>query len=307
MSTGKKIVRRIISNNRILILSIIVLISNQANAQLDKFDAMYYQNQYLANPAMAGLNKGVIINLGYQRQWNNVPGNPVLLYATAEYNPESRMAYGVNFNSDRAGLVTNNRILGSFAYHLPIDREDRKINFGLSVGGRFLSLDQSKISGDPNDPAIQNFNEGGAIDGDFGISYTSKYLTIQAAVPNLNTVFFDNDNGERKYVDSQVFYSAVSYKFHVSSTINDFTIEPLVAFRGIRGYKNIVDVGMNFSMPEYHINISAMYHTNQTISGMFGLSLDRFGIFFAYSKFIGNSGAYANDTLEFGLNYKILD
>lgn len=307
MSTVKKIIRSVSSIRSILLLSIVLSATNTVTAQLDKFDAMYYQNQYIANPAMAGLNKGININLGYQRQWNNVPGNPVLLYGTAEYNPDSRMAYGLNFNSDRAGLVTNNRILGSFAYHLPIDRDDRKINFGLSLGARFLSLDESKIQGDITDPSIQNFNEGGEIDGDFGISYTSKLLTIQAAVPNLNNVFFENDDGERKYVDSQIFYSAISYKIYLAGRIDNFTLEPLVAFRGIRGYKDIVDAGINFGMPEYHMNISAMYHTNEAISGMFGISIEKFGIFFAYSKFIGNSGAYANDALEFGLNYKILE
>jgi type IX secretion system PorP/SprF family membrane protein len=308
MNTGKKIFMKLFVIKPMLVFSLAFLVNNTANAQLNKFEAMYFQNQYLGNPAMAGLNKGVNLNIGYQRQWDEVPGNPVMMYGTAEYNPDSRMAYGLTFNSDRAGLITNNRILGTFAYHLPIDRDgERKINFGLSFGARFLSLDKSKINGNIDDPSIQNFNEGGALDGDFGISYTSKFLTVQASVPNLNNVFFANDNLERKYVDNQVFYSAISYKLYVTSKIDDFNIEPLLAFRGIRGYKNIVDTGVNVNMPEYHLNIAALYHTNQTISGSFGISIDNLGIFLAYSSFIGNSGAYANDALEFGLSYKIFD
>jgi type IX secretion system PorP/SprF family membrane protein len=290
-----------------LFLIVVLFITNLSNAQLNKFEAMYYQNQYIGNPAMAGLNKGINVNVGYQRQWDNVPGNPVLMYATAEYNPESRAAYGLNFNSDRAGLITNTRILGTFAYHLPIDGDDRKLNFGLSFGARFLSLDKSKINGDINDPSIQYFNDGGAFDGDFGIAYTTPLLTIQAAVPNLNNTFFENDNGERKYVDSQVFYGAVSYKLFLSSRINNFNIEPLVAYRGIKGYKDIVDSGVRFNMPEYKINVSAMYHSNEVISGAFGLQLDNFGLFLSYGNYIGNSGAFANDVFEFGLSYKFLD
>lgn len=307
MSTSKRVIMRLSIIRQILFLSIVLLVTNPASAQLNKFEAMYYQNQYLGNPAMAGLNKGVNLNIGYQRQWDNVPGNPVLMYATAEYNPEERLAYGLNFNSDKAGLITNTRILGTFAYHLPIDDDGRKINFGLSFGARFLSLDNSKINGDIDDPSIQNFNEGGALDGDFGISYTSKLLTIQAAVPNLNNVFFENDDGERRYVDNQIFYSAISYKVFISSRINDFSIEPLVAYRGIRGYKDIVDIGARFDMPEYKINISAMYHTNEAISGAFGLQLNKLGIFLAYSSYVGNSGAYANDVYELGLRYNFLD
>lgn len=307
MNTTKKIFMRLFAIKPILFLSIVLVVNNTANAQLNKFEAMYYQNQYLGNPAMAGLNKGLNVNIGYQRQWDDVPGNPVMMYATAEYNPESRAAYGLNFYSDRAGLITNTRVLGTFAYHLPLDGEDRKINFGLSLGSRFLSLDKSKISGDINDPSIQNFDEGGALDGDFGISYTTRLLTVQAAVPNLNNTFFENDNGERRYVDSQIFYSAISYKIYVSSRINDFNIEPLVAYRGIRGYKDIVDIGANFTMPEYNMNISAMYHTNEVISGSFGINLDKLGIFLSYSSFIGNTGAFANDGFELGLRYKFLE
>ncbi|MDQ8014966.1 MAG: PorP/SprF family type IX secretion system membrane protein [Flavobacterium nitrogenifigens] len=307
MSTNNKIGMRLLTAKWIFFLSAIIGITHSANAQLTEFEAMYYQNQYIANPAMAGVNKGLDVNIGYQRQWDKVPGNPVLMYATVEYNPEDRMAYGFNFNSDRAGLITNTRFLGTFAYHLPIDRDERELHFGLSFGARFLSLDTSKIIGDMTDPSIQNFNEGGALDGDFGISYTSRLLTIQAAVPNLNNVFFENDNGERRYVDNQVFYSAVSYKVFVASQMNDFNLEPLVAYRAIRGYKDIVDTGIRFNMPEYKMNIAAIYHTNKTISGTFGLDLNQFGIFLAYSFFASNSGAYANDTLEFGLRYRFLD
>jgi len=307
MSTSKRVIMKLSIIRQILFLSIVLLVSNSANAQLNRFEAMYYQNQYIGNPAMAGLNKGISMNIGYQGQWSDVPGSPALMYLTLEYNPESRVAYGLNFNNDKAGLITNTRVLGTFAYHLPLDGDDHKLNFGLSLGTRILSLDNSKVSGDIDDPSIQNFNQGAALDGDFGISYTTKLLTVQASVPNLNNVFFENDNGERRYVDNQIFYSAISYKVYLSSRINDFNIEPLLAYRGIRGYKDIVDLGARFNMPEYKINISAMYHTNQAISGAFGLQLNKLGIFLAYSSYIGNNGAFANDTFELGLRYNFLD
>jgi type IX secretion system PorP/SprF family membrane protein len=307
MSTSKKIIVRLFVIRPILFLSLFLLLTNTAHAQLNKFEAMYYQNQYLGNPAMAAVSRGLSANIGYQRQWDEVPGNPVMMYGTVEYNPEDRLAYGLNFYSDRAGLITNTRILGTFAYHLPLDADGRKLNFGLSLGARFLALDRSKISGDIADPSIQNFDEGGALDGDFGISYTTKLLTVQASVPNLNNTFFDNDNGERRYVDNQVFYSAISYKIYVSSRINDFNIEPLVAFRGIKELKDIVDIGANFNMPEYNMNVSAMYHTNEVISGSFGVTFDKLGIFLSYSNFIGNTGAFANDAIELGLRYQFLE
>ena len=39
----------------------------QANAQLTGFHSAYFTNEYLNNPAMAGMEKGLDLNLGYQQ------------------------------------------------------------------------------------------------------------------------------------------------------------------------------------------------------------------------------------------------
>ncbi|MCV9928595.1 PorP/SprF family type IX secretion system membrane protein [Flavobacterium sp. LS1R49] len=287
-----------------IIIFLIVLGGNTANAQLTEFQSMYFQNQYLANPAMAGTDKGLNLNIGYQRQWAPVPGDPVLMNATVEYNSGDRVGLGLNVHSDKAGLINRTRVLGTYAYHLPIGGNDQKINFGLSLGASFASIDYNKIVGSIDDPTVQNFKEGGVFDGDFGVAYTSKLLTIQAAVPNLHGLFFDNNDGTKKYVDRPVFYSAVSYKILLSNEINDFNIEPLVAYRGVKGYKDILDLGARFNMPEHNINLSGFYHSNESFSAALGITLDKFGAFLSYSNYIGNNGAYANNTFEFGLNYR---
>jgi type IX secretion system PorP/SprF family membrane protein len=287
-----------------IIIFLMILGANAANAQLTEFQSMYFQNQYLANPAMAGLEKGLNLNIGYQRQWAPIPGNPVLMNATMEYNSGNRASLGLNVNSDKAGLINRTKVMGTYAYHLPIGGNDQKINFGLSLGANFASIDYSKIVGSIDDATVQNFNEGGVFDGDFGIAYTSKLLTVQAALPNMHDLFFDNNDGIKKYVDRSVFYSAVSYKILFSGGIDDFNIEPLVAYRGVKGHKDILDVGARFNMPEHNINLSGFYHTNESFSASLGITLDKFGAFLSYSNYVGNNGAFANNTFEFGLNYK---
>jgi type IX secretion system PorP/SprF family membrane protein len=279
-----------------------------ANAQLNEFQSMYFQNKYLINPAMAGADKGLILNLGYQGQFDPVPGNPKLMSATGEYNAGNRVGLGLNFGSNQAGLITNTRVVGTFAYHLPIGPEDQKLHFGVSVGGTFASIDYNKVSGNVNDPTLQNFNEGGRLDGDFGIAYTDKLWTIQASLPNLNQHIGDDNNySARQYIDRSVFYSAISYKIYVSDRINDFNLEPIVAYRGINGFKDIFDAGARFNMPEYHMNVSALYHTNETIAAAIGVTVDKLNIFLATANYIGRKGVYANNTFEIGLSYNFLE
>ena len=286
------------------IMFLIILGTNSANAQLTEYESMYFQNQYINNPAMAGLEEGMKLNIGYQRQWDEVPGNPILMNATFEYNGGNRTGLGLNVTSDRAGLINRTRIMGTYAYHLPIGAEER-LNFGLSAGAKFASIDYNKMIGDKDDVVLQNFNKGAEVDGDLGIAYTSRLLTIQASLPKLHNLFYENDNGIQNYADRSTFYSAVSYKILLSNYDEDLNIEPLVAYRGIKGHKDILDMGARFNFPDYKMNISAFYHTNKTVSTAFGISLDDLGVFLAYSKYFGSLGAYANNTFEVGLNYKM--
>ena len=283
---------------------LILLGTNSANAQLTEYEAMYFQNQYINNPAMAGLEEGVKLNLGYQRQWDEVPGNPILMNATFEYNSGNRTGLGLNVTSDKAGLINRTRIMATYAYHLPIGVED-KLHFGLSAGAKFASIDYGKVIGDKDDALLQNFNEGAKLDADLGIAFTSRLLTVQASVPKLHNLFYENDNGVKNYADRSTFYSAVSYKILLSNYDENLNIEPIVAYRGIKGHKDILDMGGRFNFPDYKMNISAFYHTNRIVSTAFGISLDNLGVFLAYSKYFGSLGAYANNTFEIGLNYKM--
>ncbi len=287
-----------------VIMFLILLGTNSANAQLTEYEAMYFQNQYINNPAMAGLEEGVKLNLGYQRQWDEVPGNPILMNATFEYNSGNRTGLGLNVTSDRAGLINRTRIMATYAYHLPIGVED-KLHFGLSAGAKFASIDYGKVIGDKDDALLQNFNEGAKLDADLGIAFTSRLLTVQASVPKLHNLFYENDNGVKNYADRSTFYSAVSYKILLSNYDENLNIEPIVAYRGIKGHKDILDMGGRFNFPDYKMNISAFYHTNRIVSTAFGISLDNLGVFLAYSKYFGSLGAYANNTFEVGLNYKM--
>jgi type IX secretion system PorP/SprF family membrane protein len=194
--------------------------------------------------------------------------------------------------------------MGTYAYHLPIGAEG-KLHFGLSAGAKFASIDYGKVVGDKDDVVLQNFNEGAKLDGDLGMAYTSRLLTVQASLPKLHNLFYENDNGVQNYADRTTFYSAISYKFLLSNYDENLNIEPIVAYRGIKGHKDILDMGGRFNFTDYKMNISALYHTNKTVSTAFGISLNDLGVFLAYSKYFGSLGAYANNTFEVGLNYKM--
>jgi len=280
-----------------------MLVGKTANAQLSGLQSMYYQNQYMANPAMAGMEKGLNLNLGYQQQWATMPGSPKLQNFTADYNSGNNVGLGLNVSGDNAGLINRTRVMGTYAYHLSLNGKDDKLNFGLSLGINDTYIDNTKVNGDQGDVQVSNFNQRSIyVDGDFGISYTSQKFTVQAALPNMKTLFFSNDNNNNLEVDRATFFTALSYKIHAD---NGITIEPKAAFRGVKGFDNILDAGAQMTMHDYNINFGAMYHSNKSLTFTFGVIVQNMDIMVAYSNNTGPLGVYANNTLEFGVKLKL--
>lgn len=279
--------------------------TRQASAQLTGLQAMYFQNQYLANPAMAGLDNGFNLNLGYQRQLTSIPGGPKLQDLTGDYNSGNKVGLGFIINNDQSGLISRTRGVGTYAYHLPLSNGS-KLSLGLSFGVNDSYLNNSQIQGDQGDLSVQLFNQRRIyMDGDLGIAYTSIGFNLQAALPNLGSVFF-NTQGTNLDVDRSTFYAAASYIIPVSY-FNDITVEPKVAFRGIKGFQSILDAGANLVMTEYNLSASGIYHTNKSATIGVGLHLKPVSILLSYTNNTAQLTSYANNTFEFGIKYTLLN
>src|ERR1700749_2777604 len=90
----------------------LALIANNCKAQLNPYQAIYYQNRYLNNPSEAGLDKGLNLNLGYMQQWSSFPGAPKSQSLTAEYQATEKMGLGLNISDNQSGIFRQTRIMG---------------------------------------------------------------------------------------------------------------------------------------------------------------------------------------------------
>ncbi|RYD94974.1 MAG: type IX secretion system membrane protein PorP/SprF [Sphingobacteriales bacterium] len=279
------------------------LMSGTASAQLAPLGAMYYHNQYLNNPAFAGKGQGLEVDLGYRQQWSTVPGSPKVQVLTGSYAMTPRAGLGLNVYNDQMGLFKRTRVMGSYAYHLPLNSKGDKLSFGVSLGFMDELVDQGLIDGDPSDPSTRNFNQRQQyVDGDFGVAYTSGKLSLQAAMPNLrNSLGFSE--GEDQVVNDARLFAAASYKIRLSES-EGVGLEPKVVFRGVRGMDNIFDVGANFTFVDDKIGLMAMYHSTESTS--FGLSAKVSKTFDILTLYTTNTAALAGQTNgSFELNLKI--
>lgn len=272
-------------------------------AQINPMGASYFQNQYLLNPATAGLNgNGLNLNLGSRRQWYNIPGSPSMQTITADFVLKGKAALGMNFNRDKAGLILGVKAMGTFAYHLPLNEDGRALSFGISMGAMNERINLDDVTGDQNDIILGRFNDRQTyLDGEFGTVFNNKKVTFQASIPNLKS-FFKKDQFEG-FVDRAVLFSALSYKFKSESPLGiDF--EPKAAYRILKGMDNILDFGANFIYAN-QINFFGMYHTSQSATFGLGMTYQNFGFTGIYNTSTGNLSQYTNGNFEICLQARL--
>ncbi|MCO4293810.1 type IX secretion system membrane protein PorP/SprF [Solitalea sp. MAHUQ-68] len=121
---------------------------------------LYMQNNYILNPAIAGIEDYYDMKLSYRSQWVGLEAAPKTGYLSYQMpigDVDSRHhGVGGNIVSDKTGPTSRLSFDGSYAYHLPISG-NLKVSFGVSAGFTQYTTDASQLNpADPNDPAIAN-------------------------------------------------------------------------------------------------------------------------------------------------------
>lgn len=289
---------------KLLMLLAVWIPATSVHAQLNPLSSQYYTNRYVINPAFAGANNGLRINGAYRKLWDNVPGAPVTQNLTADYG-FGKVGVGLNMSNESAGLQRQTRIVGSYAYHLPLNANNQQLHFGLSVGFMNQRLENADIYGNPNDPMVGLYNDRKTyLDGDFGIAYTSDKLSIEGSLPNLKS-FFKKD--VIKLADVATFYSAISYKITLSEGMEGIALEPKVAYRGVKGFDNIFDLSAQAWIANKQVFLMGVYHSSENAT--FGIGVDfkrKYLISGMYTTQTSALSAYTNGSFELNLRLSVL-
>ncbi len=279
-----------------------LLFASTAYAQLKPVNAIYYFNEYLMNPAMAGKEQAFKGNIGYRKQLTSFGNAPQTQFLTAEYGYDGRSGFGLKIYNDKAGLLRETSVGLSYAYHLSLT-EDNKLSFGLTGIYTKQGLSNGEFSGDLDDPDLIAIEQRkGVFDSDFGMAFSSETFTAQIVLPNLvTTLKNDVDEG----VNYATFFTAISFK--IDTELGMF--EPKLAFRGMKGMSGILDFGANFklnSAGSTAFNVMALYHSskNTTLGASVAFN-DRFSFNTSYTLGGGKIGNYSNGDFELGLAIKL--
>ena len=149
----------------------------QSTAQLNPPPSQYYYNQMVQSVAATGVTEKTRLDASFR---NTVPntfnGAPVNQYVTLQSQFSNGSAIGLQFNGDNAGLLSRNRVIGSYA--LDLSKGETRFRIGVGFGmmmNRINDKKNSLIRGDMNDPAIAEYNHQRVnVDGSLGAMMETK-------------------------------------------------------------------------------------------------------------------------------------
>lgn len=328
---------------RCIALFAAALFSTVAAAQAKPSYSQYVLNNYILNPAVAGIENYTDIKLSTRNQWTGINGAPVTNYfslhapigksdlrtsATSfavpgnnprgeqyweQYTaPEAHHGVGVIAMNDKAGYINRWSLMASYAYHRPLGIKTT-LSAGFNAGITSVNLDRSQIdfaSLDPTDPAVGYSNgELKRLKPEVGAGlwlYSSDYfvgLAVQNIVPG--RISFAKNNDYATYYTPNYFVTA-GYRMLLNSDLN-FTPSVMVQY----WQPQLLGVHANAKLQYLDkFWVGASYRYGDLISGysgMAGLNISNsFNLSYTYEVATTNRmRAYTGNTHELMIGFMI--
>lgn len=172
----------------IFLFSATIILSISASAQQRPYYTQYVLNNFILNPAVAGIENYWDVKVSHRHQWVGLDGAPVTTYLTIQgplkkntsaretattvhptgENPRGK-AYWLNYEAtdphhgigftvinDKTGPLNRFSAFASYAYHLPIG-ERTSLGAGISAGIQTMRLNTTELNFGtqyPVDPAV---------------------------------------------------------------------------------------------------------------------------------------------------------
>ena len=228
-----------------------------------------------------------------------MPGSPKTTTLTSDYR-NNKVGLGLTMYKEQAGLIDQNKVVGTYAYHLPLNDDSKQIHFGLSVGVFSERLNMQLMQGSMGDQTALQFNDRPTrLDGDLGFAYTDNRFTLEGAISNMRQQMGSEGPD---YAGYNTFYAAASYTFMT----NGLSINPKVAYRGISDYKNLFDAGFELLALDKQLGLMGMYHSYESFTA--GINYEhkqQLRFMFLYTSGTSAVQNFTNDMFELGLQLNL--
>ena len=314
------------------------ILVHQAAAQQQPQYTQYIINNYILNPAIAGIENYTDVKISHRHQWVGLQDAPVTTYLTIHKplgkkddrttatsfntpgeNPRGRNFWqdyeaakphhgiGLKIINDQTGPL--NRFGGylSYAYHIGISQQT-SIAAGFEAGVRNISLNRSKLdfgTANPIDPAVYNSGEINSLKPDFGAGiwvYSADYfigVSAQQIIPQKIYFAANTVKQEQGKLVPHLFATA-GYRFFIN---DDISMIPSVMLKYVQPTPASIDINTKF---QYHDLLWAGvgYRLKDGFNALVGLNVSNtFNVSYAYDYTTSQLNTVTKGTHEIVLGF----
>lgn len=117
---------------RLYILSFLLGLGLQINAQQQASFTNFLVNDYYYNPAIAGSKNVHVASFSYRNQWAGFDGAPITMMGNfyGSYKNKGVNGYGASIVSDKTGLTQRTGLYLNYAQHIKLSK---KVKLGLGI------------------------------------------------------------------------------------------------------------------------------------------------------------------------------
>ena len=295
---------------KITILILIISTALVANAQQLPQFTQYMINDYVFNPAIAGIESNYQMKTNIRNQWVGVVDAPrtTVLSIYGKYR-ESNVGLGGVVFSDQVGPTSRTGLSLSYAYHFSLT-DKMKMSLALAGGFTQIKIDPKHLHFKQFEPQAQGGILSSSVpDATFAFYLYTKDWYIGASIPQLlnsNLGFFEDDYLETYNLNpdgslERHYFAMTGYKWKVNY---DYVIEPSVLLKSVVPADPVIDIGVKVTY-QNKLWLGTNYRSSGAIGLLLGYSIgDRYLIGYSYDMVTSGLGDYTSGSHEFMLGIK---
>ncbi len=217
-------------------------------AQQHPHYTMYMANNFVLNPALAGIESYTDLKLAARSQWTGIADAPKTVYATvnsplnAQDVRKNRIGFGGKVMVDQTGPISLSSAELSGAYHLRLNQTYR-LSFGVGAGINYHRLNIGEVQlRDPGDPVLGEEDVTQLTPTvSAGLWFYSKDLYLGVSAQNLleNSMDFSVNENLRMPI-SRHYFATAGYRFK----FGDFYLTPSAMLKFVRPAPVVYDLNL---------------------------------------------------------------
>jgi type IX secretion system PorP/SprF family membrane protein len=287
----------------IILFLLIALTAALRGQQLPHY-TQYMFNDFIINPAVAGVHNYYQIRTNHRFQWVGLV-DPPMTNSISFYGPHAKldMGYGGAIYNDVTGPTSRTGITGSYAYNIAVTG-DIRLSMGISASIMQYRVDGTQL--DPKDVSDISILEAVSTsylpDAGLGLYLYGEqfYVGLSAAQLLNNSIkIFDNKNGLNRLKTHINLIGA--YRFQLDE---GWILEPSVMIKGTAPKELNADVTARVEWNKM-LWAAISFRYNESVGVLLGYSYDE-TLFFGYAYDIGISTLrkYNTGTHEIMIGYR---